>query len=512
MKRNGLFAIDVASEIRSLCEAQLRGTWQMPAEFVRFAVRFGAARVEVGAGRTFFTLLWRGGRIERSTLEDLVVAFDESAEVAERQRSIARLETSGAEALLWGGGVPGARLTIDQVAEGKRLRLNRIEGRQPRLRLSDGSSLVDGVAIRWRCSKLDRRRAVMWLRTACRFGTAEVLINGQHVVRGFRGGLYRLTLDEPVPCTLALTSRGEEPVLWLMQEGVVAARATLPGYPPFEAAVELGGIARSAAGSADLRREVTPFVSELADRAVWMMIEVARQPEKLAGAVGQRLVVLLLRAVRRNLRSREIRALPLFRCPGGAERLLPLASVEALAGRRGGRLYAVDPDMRDGELLVDPGSAIVASLEVRGLLAELTGVRFQPPPRRRERVVRRVLDTARTAVRRTEERIQGALDSGSVPAEDLTAAERRLLAILQSVLSPKTVEMGKGVRLRRTASGFVLPRKHPAVLAAGILTADEPGWLYPLLLALQLGEPRSETLRNRWKSASLHASNPLMRQ
>jgi hypothetical protein len=54
--------------------------------------------------------------------------------------------------------------------------------------------------------------------------------------------------------------------------------------------------------------------------------------------------------------------------------------------------------------------------------------------------------------------------------------------------------------LCRTASGFVLPRKDPAVVAAGRLAIDEPGWLYPLVLALQLGEPRSGTLRNRWKS------------
>lgn len=243
-----------------------------------------------------------------------------------------------------------------------------------------------------------------------------------------------------------------------------------------------------------------------------MMIEVARQPEKLVGAVGQRLVALLLRAVRRNLRSREIRALPLFRCFGGGERLLSLTSLEALAGRRGGRLYAVDLDTQVGDVLVDPGSAIVASLDVRGLVAELTGVRFQPPPRRHERALRLLFENARSTVRRMAERFRGAISAGSVPAEDLTVAERRLVAMLQSVLSPQTVAMGEGARLRRTASGFVLPRKDPAVVAAGRLEGDQPEWLYPLLLALQLGEPRSETLRNRWRNASIRASNSLMRQ
>ena len=500
MNRDGLFAIDVASEIRNLCEAQLRGTWQMPAEFVRFAIRSGASKVEVTAGRRYISVSWQKGGTGRSTFENLAAAFDESIEAPLRQQSIAHLESTGAEALLWGGGVPGARLSIDQVAGGTRLRLTRVDGRQPRFRASDEVSREDGVEIRWRCSKLDRRRAVMWLRTACRFGVAEVSINGRPVVRGFLGGLYRLTLKEPVACTLGLTSRGEEPVLWLMQDGVVAARATLPGYPPFEAAVELGGVARGSASSADLRRDVTPFVSELSDRAVWMMIEVARKPEKLTGSEGQRLVALLLRAVRRNLRTREIRALPLFQNPGEGRRFLSLTSLEALAGRRGGRLYAVDPRTRDEDVLVDPGSAIVASLEVRDLLTEVTGVRFQPPPRRRDRVVRRLVESLRTTIRRTAERLRGVTNPRSLPPEDLTDGERRVVTMLQSVFSPQTVEMGDGARLRRTASGFILPRTDPAVVAAGRLAIDEPGWLYPLVLALQLEEPRSGTLRNRWKS------------
>ena len=32
-------------------------------------------------------------------------------------------------------------------------------------------------------------------------------------------------------------------MLWLLQDGVVSARAGIPGYPPFEATVELGGVA-----------------------------------------------------------------------------------------------------------------------------------------------------------------------------------------------------------------------------------------------------------------------------
>ena len=39
----GLLTIDVASELRKLSQAQLQGPWQIPAEIVRRALRFGAA-------------------------------------------------------------------------------------------------------------------------------------------------------------------------------------------------------------------------------------------------------------------------------------------------------------------------------------------------------------------------------------------------------------------------------------------------------------------------------------
>ncbi len=131
---NEFFAIDVASEIRSLCDAQLRGTWQMPAELVRCAIRSGAAKVAIASRRRGFTVSWKGGPLRLSTLDNLAVALDDTADSGVRQQAIADLESSGAEALLWAGGVAGARLDIKSVANGQRVTFSRRAGRPPRLR------------------------------------------------------------------------------------------------------------------------------------------------------------------------------------------------------------------------------------------------------------------------------------------------------------------------------------------------------------------------------------------
>ena len=48
--------IDVSSELETLCEAQLRGTWQVPAELVRLALRVGAAAISVRSRKRRFEI------------------------------------------------------------------------------------------------------------------------------------------------------------------------------------------------------------------------------------------------------------------------------------------------------------------------------------------------------------------------------------------------------------------------------------------------------------------------
>lgn len=495
---NGLFAIDVASEIRSLCDAQLRGPWQMPAELVRFAVRSGAREIAVTSGWRSFSVRWKEGSIAASTLEDLAAALDDAVEPAQRQLAIAALESSGAEALLWAGGAADARLEIDGAVGGRHAHFTRRGKRPPRLAFSGSTSPTEEVAIRWSCSKVDRRRAEMWLRMACRFSEADVTVDGRPVARGFTGGLYRMRVEDPVRCTIGLTRYGEEPVLWLLRDGIVAARAVLPGYPPFEAAVELGPVVSGAASSSDLRRAVTPYVSGVCEQAVNMMVEVAGRPRSISGPEGQRLIALLLRAARRDLKRDVIQALPLFPNTSEPSRLLPLSRLENVARRRGGRVFAVEPGDGTEGVLADAESTIVVSPEVRNLLLDLTGICVQPPPRRRIGVVRRMAGGARVLAARAVERGLGVIRPGILPRDRLTVGERGVLDLLRAALSPRTVELGCGGRTRRTAAGFIVPRRDPAVVAAVNRVGDDPAWLYPLVLALKLDVPSFGSLRKDW--------------
>lgn len=493
------FAIDVASEIRSLCDSQLRGTWQMPAELVRCAIRSGAAQVSIANQRRGFVVSWKGGALRPTTLADLSVALDDNADPGVRQQAIADLESSGDEALLWAGGVAGARLEIDSMANGQNVRFLRRGGRPPRLHQATKPSPTDEVVVRWGSSNLDRRRAELWLHMACRFSDAKITINGRPAPRGFSGGIYRTRIEGPPPCTIGLTGRGEEPVLWLLREGIVAARAVLPGYPPFEAAVELGSVVSGPAASTDLRRAVVPFVPELCERAVGMMIEVAGRPGGLSGPFGQRLVVLLLRSARRDLRAHEIHTLPLFATLSGDEKRLSLARLEGMAARGEGRLFAVEPGDGGEGLLADGAATIVASPEVRSLLTELAGFRCHQPPRQRLGWRRKLADGFRAQGRRAVERCRGAVAPRVVPEATLSAGERRLLALLRAALSPRSVELGGGGVLCRTSSGLVLPRFDPAVVAAAARVEEDPAWLYPLVLALRLGPPAFGSLQKDWR-------------
>ncbi len=494
------FAIDVASEIRSLCDSQLRGTWQMPAELVRYAVRCGAAQVSIVNRRRGFTVSWKGGRLGPTTLSDLAVALDDSAESGGRQQAIADLETNGDEALLWAGGVAGARLEIESSASGRNVRFFRRAGRPPELYRAAQPEVPAETEVRWRCSSLDRRRAELWLHMACRFSSAEITVNGRPAPRGFSGGLYRTRIEEPLPCTIGLTAHGEEPVLWLLREGIVAARAVLPGYPPFEAAVELGSVVSGPAAGSDLRRAVVPFVPELCEKAVGMMIEVAGRPGGLSGPFGQRLVALLLRSARRDLRAAEIRSLPLFATLSGDGRRLSLARLEMITAHGEGRLFAVEPNHGGEAFLADGAATIVASPDVRNLLTELTGIRCRQPPRQRVGWRRRLADGARARGRRAVERCRGTLAPRIVPEATLSASERRVLALLRAVFSPRTVEFGGGGGLGRTSSGVILPRSDPAVVAAVALVGEDPVWLYPMVLALQLGPSAFGSLQKDWRT------------
>ncbi len=495
-----ILSIDVTRELETLCEAQLRGAWQVPAELVRVALRFGADRVSVrGKGRGF-VVAWAGSTFDDADLANLRTAVDPQHPPRDRQRAIAALERAGLEELLWASALRRARLSITLWDDSRRTRLEvRSRGRS---RLSNNGAIdrTSGVEIEWRCAGLERRRALKWLALALRFSKAEVVVDGRPLSRGFSGGLYHLRLEQPMPCWIGLTRVGEEPALWLLRDGVVSTRASVAGYPPFEAAVELRALVAPGASGADLRRAVAPFVPELVDRAVWMMAEVSNRLTEMAPSDRERILVLLLRAAQRGLRMREIRRIPLV--PNAAGHRLAVDEIEALAANRNRLLAALDPEDARRESLVDPRATLVASSEVRGLLSELAGVRFQAPSRRVRGMWRRTVDGLRTAVDGSRRGVRGLIARREVSPDKLEPLEAGLLAAVRTAMAPLAVTLCEGrLRVGRRPDSVILHRADPIVGIAANLLANDPAWLYPALVALDTGTEPPHDLRRRWFAA-----------
>lgn len=496
-----LLSIDVSSELQTLCESQLRGRWQVPAELVRLSSRLGADAVSVARHRRGIVVSWNGPRIDYEVIADLAIALDETKNPSDRQRAIAAIETSGMEALLWAAGLRGARLRVTVSGRQGGWRFEHVR-RQSRLRRDKRCQDPTEVEITWWCPGLDRRRAMRWLAVAVRFSPCRVSIDGAQGPHGFAGGLFHLGIEDPVPCRLGLTRSGDDPVLWLLRDGVISARATVPGYPPFEAAVELRDRVAPGASAADMRRAVTPYLEALIERAVWMMVEVTGRRSVLTTCDHERLCLLVLRACRKGIRASEIRRLGLVRT-AAEDRLLSIEEICGLADRSGGVLAAVDHGQRRGEDLVDPGSNLVASREIRDLLTELIGVRFQSPSRRRRRRWSRFVDGFCDCVGHLRRRARGLFADRGLMVDELRSQEILTLEAMRTALSPLAVDLCRGRGLvGSTGRRLVVPRSGPAMAAGADLVAAETAWLYPLLLALDIGNEPPEDLRARWLEAS----------
>jgi hypothetical protein len=496
-----LLSIDVSSELETLCQAQLRGTWQVPAELVRLAVRLGVEEVSVGRRRRGVIISWSGPAIDAGVLAELRTALDAASGPGDRQRSIAAIERSGMEALLWASGLRGGRIRMT-VADGRGKWLFEHRRRRSHLTKNDRLKGPNAVEIEWRCPGLDRRRAMRWLAIAARFASTRLLVDGVPGPRHFADGLFHVRVEEPVPCKLGLTRRGEDPVLWLLRDGVVSARATIPGYPPFEAAVELRTLVAPGASAADMRRAVTPHLEDLVDRAVWMMVEVSDRLSEMAAPDADRLCLLLLKAARKGLRASEIRRLGLVRNATGGRRL-SVEEIRELAGRAGGVLSAVEDGELAGEGVVDPETTMMGSSEIRALLTALTGARFQSPSIRKRGLASRLTDGIRSISGRTRRRFRGALAGRELSADEMRPREVTALEALRTAMSPVGVHLCEGRGAPGwTARGVFVPRSSPEMSAGAGLLATEPVWLYPLLLALDIGGEPPEELRRSWLEPS----------
>ncbi len=494
VKAAELLTVDVDSELRTLCSQQLQGSWQLPAELIRFAIRHGASSAELERGRRGFVLRCPGTACSAEYLSQVASALDVAQADEDRHGAVVALEEDGAQALLWFAGCPGSRVQIAvQRGDSATVLEARPDG-PPRLETDAAVDVVGDFEVRFDGPDFDVKRSMAWVRTACRFAPITVTVDNAEVVQGFNSALHSVSLGRPLPGGIALTSEGDAPHLWLLRRGVLSARAIVPGYPPFEAVLELGDVTPEGVTPDELRRAVDPHLPDLMDQAARIVIDAIEDGPHVDQERASRLVTLSLVMVRKGLRSDHISKLPVIPCldgTTGARRNLSLADLRRISDQEPGPLWSVPPDTKLAGLPAGSRTVLLLTPEQHGLLTELLpgGVQ-RPEPRHRPGRWRSLVAESRRRIAQLRSRVTGSGNGRILKHNELLQAERDFVGLLGGVTDVRTGEpvnvgLCAGVgEIRRHGEQLLLPRNNPLVVDAIRLSTEDESWLYPSMLAL----------------------------
>jgi hypothetical protein len=408
--------------------------------------------------------------------------------------------------LLWALGVEGSQVEAIGWQGGSKCLARVRLGGGTTLDRTDDSARPNGFEVRVTSPRLDRRRTLQWFETALRFAPVPVRIDGKRHDGGFARCLCETRIDRPLTGRIAVTILGDAPHLWLLRHGVVTTRAAVPGFPAFEAALEMGQRVRAGAGPDELREAVNPYLPALIDQAVLMMVEAADRLPTVTDEWRDRLTCLLLRAARKDLLRDRILDLPLVRVSDGSPEARWWSPRQVAERGRGGLACGSPEDTRRG-VVGDGAPVVLASAEQRGLLAELLGVSLQRAARQPRRFgLRRATAALHRVPARLSQLLWGASGGRVVPHEELLVAERELLGELEHGAAPPTeVRLCAGAGpVRRRGRVLLLPRHNRLVAGSVRMVSDDEDWRYPVVLAL-LGDRVGpvEELRDRWLRATL---------
>ncbi len=515
-----LLTIDVESELRKLTLAQLQGSWQLPAELVRQAIRHGARKIEVELGRQQLHVRSFGGGIPQASLHEVAVLLDPRREPERRHRALTTLEREGALALLGLIGLePSGLRIISAPSQANEPGCGLEWKRGGRVELQRYQPAPQTSEVKVRGLKLDRARARTWLAEAARFASVtspvEILVDGRPLAQGFDDAIAHTRIADPLPGVFALPRTGEVARVILLQDGIATGHISLPDPPCFEVALETRGLAEAGASAARLRELIAPHLDRLVEIAVDQMIEIGHEGASLTTSDRSRLSQqLLLAARRRREHAKTIARLPLFRGleRDGRERWYDLLALRQSVHEDGGErlLTTLFPDQDLGDFAPE-GRVYLLDEAERALLGELLELGFRQPRRRVGR--RRGLgELLRQGVGVRFRDLFAALRPGgrAIPDAELDPDERHLLVQIRAQLEHCEVVMctGEG-RVRRRGAGpdkLLLPRASPTVRAAVRSVARDPGWVYPALLALLDGRDFPYRARRRWRLDSWRAA------
>ena len=536
-----LLRIDFEAAIDKLAGSQLQGTWQLPAELARLAIASGARAAAFDLEPRHLTMTAPGARWDQRTIADFASVLDHRLEAADRHRAMVDLEQRGAFALsavassalrslvLRIGGETG--LKLERTAGGGLAVDNASESAlaQPGVQLS-----VDGLA-------LDVGRATTWLRRVGRFSPVPITVDGAPIPRGFKRPLLENRLEvraggpanassstgfqpataqpataqpaapqpaAPLPTAMAIPRGGSAPRLWLLRHGIIATHATVPGFPAFEAAIEMAALGDRSRGDAPrdtdavLREQLGPYLEALIDAAVCLTIGLGERATGLPEDARARVARLLLRWALKRRRLSEVSGVAMFPLLGTEGRRLVSTDVVGRLVRveEGGAcaLDAISPE-DDARRYALPGrGALAISQGERALLGELLGVVFSRPPARARRA------PGRRLLERITERLGVLRPAGApVAGSELSDAERALLARLSGVAAEGAaieaeLRTGRG-KVRRDGDKLLLPRGNAVVRACVQAAHRDPAWLYPAAVALLGGrELPAQEVRRQW--------------
>ena len=498
-----LLGIDVEAEVRLLGRELLHGPWQVPAELVRLAFAAGADEVRLESGRRRWWIRATGAVLDGPDLEAVVVAVDPSRSAEARQQAITRLEQEGTQALLWAA-VAAGRVSVTSGDERGWKRAILRAGRGGRVDTGRGTG-VEGVEVELRTPSFDPRRARSWLASACRFASRPVALDGVRLPQGVDGGLYRVRLLTPAPGEVVLAAQGRAPSLWLLRHGVLVTRATVPGYPAFHAAVELGALTPPTATPADLRAAVTPLLPGVVDHALELMLWAGRRLGTRPPAVRRRLRTLLLEAANVGLRRTEIDGLPILDVVrGGGDEEAPLLSLAELRRHaEEATTRTVDPDEISPRTGRDDELVLRLSAEERRLVGRLTGVSLERPSARPSgRLGVSLASGLEDILATAAARLRHPLGRRVVSSDRLSASERGLLEALGDPLQGScrvVVTSGGGPpRWRSRDRRLELPRRGRLMRAAASAVAADPAWWWAVVLAAGAPEDVITEARARW--------------
>ncbi|MCP3961562.1 MAG: hypothetical protein GY719_27285 [bacterium] len=534
-----LLRIDFDAALDKLAWSQLQGAWELPAELARLAIRAGASAVELDIEPRRLVIEAPGARLGARTISDFASVLDRRLEPADRHRAMVDLEERDAFVLSAVACSNPRSLALTTAGErGLKLELapdGRLSVVNPAAAVPDQADLrleIDGLPI-------EAQRAKKWLRRVGRFAHVPITIDGARIDRGFHAPLIEKRLmipaglarsgvlagsPPPLSATISIPRRGSAPRLWLLRHGIISTHATVPGYPAFEAAVEMAqvssrpvepqpaGHSASEANAAALRERLDPYVEGLVDAAVGLTIRLGRAGESLPEEARARTARLLLLAALKRRRLSEVSGVGIFPLVGPkGRRLVSIDVVGRLVRVEEGGVSALDaitPGQDPKRFSLAGHGALAISQGERALLGELLRVVFSnPPARARQRPWRRLLDRAVSLGSSLR------FSPGAAVAEsELSPLERSFLSRLRAATVdgnlPEVEFRTGGGRIHRSAGDrLLLPRDNPDVRACVRAVERDPVWLYPATIALMSGEElpgpglAGPELRRLWYSA-----------